>query len=120
MDTVKIFLKTRIAEGRIKEAMNFLFENLSKESSLYKEVVVLISKFNQLNRYMATDSILESFAKEEMYKIKRNLLTAINKIQESDLNPQIKLTIKYDKEAFQNSKAGSMEEWLTTILANVA
>jgi hypothetical protein len=120
METVKIFLQTRIAEGRIKEAMNFLFENLSKESPLYKEVVVLISKFNQLSRYMATDSILESFAKSEMYKIKKNTLLAVNKIQETDLNPQIKLTIKYDKEAFRNSKAANMEEWLTTILAEAA
>jgi hypothetical protein len=120
MGTVKKILQTRIAEGRIKEAMNFLFENLSKESSLYKEVLVLVSKFNQLNRYMATDSILESFEKVEMYKIKKNTLMTIDKIQESDLNPQIKLTIKYDKEAFKNSKAANMEEWLTTILSEAA
>ena len=120
MEIVKIFLKKRIAEGRTKEAMNFLFENLSKESPIYKELILLISKFNQLNRYMATDSIIESFAKNEMYKIKSNVLAIINKIQEPDLNPQIKLNIQYDKEAFKNSKAVNLEEWLTNILAEVA
>ena len=53
------------------------------------------------------------FAKRENYHIHKKAISIITKLAELDLNEKIEITLKYDEEAFKNSQASNLEEWLT-------
>lgn len=113
MEVIQAYLLKLIHGQQIKEALLFLARNVSEKSPLYKDTLLLASRYFQLNDSLRYDLIDKHFAKRENYHIHKRAISIITKLAELDLNEKIEITLKYDEEAFKNSQASNLEEWLT-------
>jgi hypothetical protein len=117
MEQIKLYLKKLIAENKVKEVMFFLSENVSEKSPFFKMVVSMTKKYYDLTDLKMSHLVPEPFAQKEEKTMVNRLVTVVERIEMTDLNPRIKLRVRYKEEDFRNSKAANIEEWLRLIAA---